>query len=109
MQRAKACLRIVLPWPMVAWCEGIYFEQFGEIELRMVKHLCRPHQDSIDVGANVGTYLHAMKRHSERVYAFEPVPWLAPLLPQKFGRKIVVGNFPLSHQTTRALLHLPVF
>jgi FkbM family methyltransferase len=108
MQRAKAWLNIVLPWPMVAWCERIYFAQFGEIELCMVKHLCRPDQDSIDVGANVGTYLHAMKRHSDRVYAFEPVPWLAQLLPKKFGRKVVVENVALSDETSRALLHIPV-
>ena len=64
MQWAKRSVRAILPWPMVAWCEGLYFAQFGEIELRIVKHLCRPDRDSIDVGANVGTYLHAMKRHS---------------------------------------------
>jgi FkbM family methyltransferase len=108
MQWAKACLRTVLPWPMVAWCEGLYFARFGEIELCMVKHLCRPDQDSIDVGANVGTYLHAMKRHSECVYAFEPVPWLAQLLPKKFGRKVVVETVALSHETSTALLHIPV-
>lgn len=104
MQRAKAWMHMVLPWPMVAWCERLYFAQFGE----MVKHLCRPDQDSIDVGANVGTYLHAMMQHSERVYAFEPVPWLAQLLPKKFGRKIVVENVALSHEPSRALLHIPV-
>ena len=104
MQRAKAWMHMVLPWPMVAWCERLYFAQFGE----MVKHLCRPDQDSIDVGANVGTYLHAMMQHSERVYAFEPVSWLAQLLPKKFGRKIVVENVALSHEPSRALLHIPV-
>jgi FkbM family methyltransferase len=108
LQWAKGALRAILPWPMVAWCEGIYFAQFGEIELRMVKHLCRPDQDSIDVGANVGTYLHVMKRHSRRVYAFEPVPWLAQLLAKKFGRKIVVENVALSRETSTALLHIPV-
>lgn len=93
---------------MVAWCEGIYFTHFGEIELRMVKDLCRPGQDSIDVGANVGTYLHGMKRYSRRVYAFEPVPWLAHLLARKFGRKVVVENVALSRETRTALLHVPV-
>jgi FkbM family methyltransferase len=108
MQRVNASLRTMLPWPMVAWCEGLYFAQFGEIELRMVKHLCRPDQDSIDVGANVGTYLHAMKRHSRRVYAFEPVPWLAQLLAKKFGRKVVVETVALSREASTALLHIPV-
>jgi FkbM family methyltransferase len=97
-----------LPWPLLARCEAAYFATFGEIELRLVKHLCRPNQDSIDVGANVGTYLHGMKRYSRRVYAFEPVPWLTPLLAKKFGPRIVVENFALSRETRTALLHVPV-
>ena len=59
--RTKGLLRAILPWPMVAWCEAIYFALFGEIELRMVRHLCRPDQDSIDVGANIGTYLQVRR------------------------------------------------
>jgi len=106
--RTKGLLRAILPWPMVAWCEAIYFALFGEIELRMVRHLCRPDQDSIDVGANIGTYLHAMKRHSRLVYAFEPVPWLAPVLAKKFGRGIVVENLALSRATSAAMLHIPI-
>lgn len=108
MQRAKGLLRAILPWPALAWCEALYFTQFGEIELRLVKHLCRPGQDSIDVGANIGTYLHAMKRHSRHVYAFEPVPWLAPLLAKKFGRRIVVANVALSGEAKTAPLHIPL-
>ena len=108
VQQAKVSLRAILPWPMVAWCEGVYFAQFGEIELRLVKHLCRPDRDSIDVGANVGTYLHAMRPHSRRVYAFEPVPWLAQALAKKFRRKTVVEAVALSRETSRAVLHMPV-
>ncbi len=104
----KGSLRTVLPWPMVAWCEGLYFAQFGEIELRLVRHLCRPDRESIDVGANVGTYLHAMKRHSRRVVAFEPVPWLAQALEKKFGPKVVVEPLALSHESSTAQLHIPV-
>ncbi|SKA30103.1 methyltransferase, FkbM family [Enhydrobacter aerosaccus] len=92
---------------MVALCEGVYFSQFGEIELRLVKHLCRPDQDSIDVGANIGTYLHAMKRHSRQVHAFEPIPWLAQLLSKKFGRRIIVENVALSSSAGTAVLHIP--
>ncbi len=108
VQRVKAWSRAILPWPVIAWCEGLYFALFGEVELRMVKHLCRPDQDAIDVGANVGTYVHAMKKHSRRVYAFEPVPWLAHLLTKKFGRKIVVKNVALSRESRTAVLHIPV-
>lgn len=107
LKRANGCLRIVLPWPMVAWCEAIYFARYGEIELRMVKHLCRPDRDSIDVGANIGTYLHSMKRHSRRVYAFEPIPWLAQLLAKKFGTKVVVKSVALSRDANDAVLHIP--
>src|SRR5947209_3295951 len=67
MQRAKAWLHIVLPWPMVAWCERLYFAQFGEIELCMVKHLCRPDQDSIDVGGNVGFIKIDVEGHEHSV------------------------------------------
>ncbi len=108
MRWAKGPLRAFLPWPMLAWCEGLYFARFGEIELRMVKHLCRPDRDAIDVGANVGTYLHAMKRHSQRVYAFEPIPWLAQSLAKKFGGKVVVENLALSQEASTAVLHIPV-
>lgn len=105
---ANASLRAVLPWPAIAWCEGLYFTQFGEIELRMVRHLCRSDRDSIDVGANIGTYLHAMKRHSGCVYAFEPIPWLAQRLAKKFGQDIVVENVALSRESSVAQLHIPV-
>lgn len=108
VQQAKVSLRAILPWPMVAWCEGLYFAQYGEIELRLVRHLCRPDRDSIDVGANVGTYLHGMRRHSRRVYAFEPVPWLAQALTKKFRRDIVVETVALSRETSEAVLHVPV-
>ncbi|WIM09227.1 FkbM family methyltransferase [Enhydrobacter sp.] len=108
VQQAKVWLRAVLPWPMVAWCEAFYFARFGEVELRLVGPLCRPDRDSIDVGANVGTYLHAMRRHSRRVYAFEPVPWLARMLARKFGPKIVVREVALSREARTAALHIPV-
>jgi FkbM family methyltransferase len=108
VRRLNVSLRAILPWPMLAWCEELYFARYGEIELRMVKHLCRTHRDSIDVGANIGTYLHAMKRHSRQVYAFEPVPWLAQSLAKKFGPKVVIENVALSRDAGTAVLHIPV-
>lgn len=105
---ANVSLRAILPWPMLALCEEFYFARYGEIELRMVKHLCRPNRDSIDIGANIGTYLHAMRRHSRQVYAFEPVPWLAPLLTKKFGQRVVVENVALSDDSGTALLRIPI-
>jgi FkbM family methyltransferase len=97
---ASLSLRAVLPWPMFALCEELY--------LRMVKHLCQPNRDSIDIGANIGTYLHAMKRHSRQVYAFEPVPWLAQLLAKKFGQQVVIENVALSRDSGTAVLHIPI-
>ena len=101
-------MRSVLPWPVVVWCERLYFAQFGEIELRLVRHLCRPDRESIDVGANIGTYLHSMTRHSRRVVAYEPVPWLAQALEKKFGAKVVVEPLALSDGSNTAQLHIPV-
>jgi FkbM family methyltransferase len=108
LHRASSWLRILLPWPMIAWCEAIYFTRYGEIELRMVKHLCKPDRDSIDVGTNVGPYLHAMIGHSREVYAFEPIPWLAQLLAKKFGQKIIVNDIALSGEASTAVLRVPI-
>lgn len=104
----KTTLRAILPWPVLTRCEAFYAARFGEIELDLVKHLCRPDQDAIDVGANAGVYVHRMRRYARRVYAFEPVPWLCPTLAKKFGRGVVVDGVALSSDSGTARLYIPV-
>lgn len=106
--RGKKLVRRVCPIPALRWLEARYHEKFGETELWLVRHLCRRDRDSLDVGANEGCYLHFMQDHSRLIYAFEPIPWLAERLRQKFPRGVVVENIALSSETGSATLHIPV-
>ncbi|MDZ5649587.1 FkbM family methyltransferase [Nitrospirillum sp. BR 11828] len=105
---AKQLVRTVCPTPMMLWLEHKYFEHFGEAETRLVRHLCEPGRDAIDVGANEGCYIHFMRPHARRVYAFEPVPWLAARLSAKFGDDVVVYPTALSQSSGVAQLHIPM-
>ncbi|MBB6251941.1 FkbM family methyltransferase [Nitrospirillum iridis] len=105
---AKQLVRTVCPTPMMLWLEHKYFEHFGESETRLVRHLCEPGRDAIDVGANEGCYIHFMRPYARRVYAFEPVPWLADRLAAKFGDNVVVYPTALSHSSGIARLHIPL-
>ena len=107
-RQIKAGLRAVCPRPVLMWREARYFEQHGEFELGLVQYLCRPTQDAIDVGANEGSYIHFMCRHARRVYAFEPVPWLADRLRQKFRSRVTVKALALSDAAGHARLRIPV-
>ncbi len=105
---AKQTLRSVCPRTILQWREERYFRKFGEAELTIVECLCEPHRDAIDVGANEGSYIYAMRRHSRRVYAFEPIPWLAARLVEKFGDTVSVECMALSRQRGAAVLHVPL-
>ena len=104
----KAGLRAVCPRPLLTWREAQYFKRHGEFELGFMAHLCRPGQDAIDVGANEGSYVHFMRRYARQVYAFEPVPWLADRLRDKFRSGVIVSAVALSDAAGRARLRIPV-
>ena len=108
IEQIKAGLRAVCPRPVLMWREAQYFKQHGEFELGFVPHLCRPAQDAIDVGANEGSYIHFMRRSARHVYAFEPVPWLADRLRNKFRSGVTVSAIALSDAAGWARLRIPV-
>jgi FkbM family methyltransferase len=108
VRQIKAGLRAVCPRPVLMWREAQYFKQHGEFELGFIPHLCRPAQDAIDVGANEGSYVHFMRRYARQVYAFEPVPWLADRLRDKFRTGVIVKPVALSDAAGRARLRIPV-
>ncbi len=108
VRRIKTGLRAICPQPVLMWREARYFSRHGEFELGFTQHLCRPAQDAIDVGANEGSYIHFMRRYARQVYAFEPVPWLADGLRQKFRGGVIVKPVALSDAAGRARLHIPV-
>jgi len=108
VRRAKAAARDFCPKPLLLWREARYFEKYGERELRLVRHLCHRERDAIDVGAHEGSYVHFMKRHARRVYAFEPIPSLAKALAWKFAPRVVVRNIALSRESGTAILRIPL-
>ena len=101
-------IRTMSPKPILRWREASYFRRYGEFELRLVEPLCEPDCDSIDVGANLGAYVHFMRRASRLVYAFEPVPWLAQELARKFPSRVIVRNLALSDENGVATLQVPL-
>ncbi len=101
-------MRDLCPRSLLLWREARYFERHGERELHLLRHLCARDRDAIDVGANEGSYVHFMKRYARRVYAFEPVPWLAEALTHKFAPRVVVRNIALSRESGTAVLRIPL-
>ena len=106
--RGKQTLRSICPQPILNWREAQFYARFGEVELHLLEFLCRRGEDSIDVGANDGAYVHFLRRYSKRVVAYEPLPWLARALEQKFGEDVVIINLALSASAGTARLRVPV-
>jgi len=107
-QEMLGFIRRMSPQPIQQWREAVYFRRYGEFELRLVKPLCDADRDSIDVGANLGAYIHFMRRSAKLVYAFEPVPWLARMLARKFTARVIVRDIALSNENGTAVLRVPV-
>ena len=108
LHRTKEAMRGLCPKSLLLWREARYFEKYGERELHLMRQLCARDRDAIDAGANEGSYVHFMKRYARRVYAFEPVPWLAEALVRKFAPRVVVRNIALSRESGTAVLRIPV-
>lgn len=104
----KSLIKSISPKPVLRWREARYFRRYGELELGLVAPLCQADRDSIDAGANLGAYVHFMRRYSRLVLAFEPVPWLAEELSRKFSSRVVVRVLALSDSNGTAILHIPV-
>lgn len=77
---------------------------WGEAEIALV-----PRRDrlSLDIGANVGVWAEAMRRHSLGVHAFEPNPKMFRLLGRAAGRGVVAHSLALSDRAGIAELHVP--
>lgn len=104
----KHAMRSLLPQSVLNWRERNYFSAYGEPEMHLVEFLCRRNEDAIDVGANYGGYVHFMRAHATRVFAFEPVPELAQLLQLKFRADVVVEQVALSDRSGDSQLSTPI-
>jgi FkbM family methyltransferase len=105
---SRHALRSFLPQSVLNWRESRFYSRYGEIELRLLKFLCRRETDGIDVGAGEGTYVHYMRPHVRRVLAFEPLPASARALGAKFGQEVAVEALALSDHKGIAELHVPI-
>lgn len=79
----------------------------GEPELRLVSELCDPRRASLDVGACMGTYGHAMRGRSSSVVLIEPNPVAARWLGRAFGRGVDVRQIAASDADAIITLRVP--
>src|SRR5258708_12591897 len=98
LEKAKQTLRAMLPQAMLNWREAHYFGKYGEVEMHLLKFLCRRDQDAIDVGANYGGYVHFMPHYARRALSFEPVPEFSHLLRPHFPPHLIVKSISPSSQ-----------
>lgn len=107
-REAKQALRSLCPQPLLNWREARFHGRYGEVELHLLKFLCRRDRDAIDVGANDGSYVHYLRRHARQVIAFEPTPRLANALRQKFGHSVRIEPVALSDSAGTVELRMPM-
>jgi FkbM family methyltransferase len=108
LRDGKRTLRSLCPQSVLNWREEQFYLRYGEVELHLLELLCHPQRDAIDVGANDGSYVHFMRKHSRMVHAFEPMPSLADALREKFGSKVTVHPLALSRESGETELRIPV-
>jgi FkbM family methyltransferase len=108
-REVKRALRPISPQWLLNWRETRFYAAYGEIELHLLDLLCDPLRDSIDVGANDGSFVHFLRRRSKTVHAFEPMPAQVDTLRRKFpSGNVVIYPLALSRQAGSIELHLPV-
>jgi FkbM family methyltransferase len=101
-------LRAFFPRSVLNWRETRFYGRYGEVELHLLKFLCRRDADAIDVGAGEGTCVHYLRPHARRVVVYEPLPRSARALRAKFGRQVSVEALALSDRAGTAELRVPV-
>lgn len=90
--------------PLLAWKHKI----FGEKELRYLKHYVAPGRQSIDVGANWGSYTYFLSKYSSYVIAFEPNPEPCKFLEKAVPDNVAVYQYACSDSDEEILLGYPV-
>ncbi|MCG5517207.1 MULTISPECIES: FkbM family methyltransferase [unclassified Ectothiorhodospira] len=78
----------------------------GEREIRLLRKLCPPGREAIDVGANIGIYTYFLSKYSSHVYAFEPNPVLARQLVDLFPHA-TIRNVAISDKHQTLTLNVP--
>ena len=105
---ARQALRALCPQPLLNWREARFYGRYGEVELHLLEFLCRRDADALDIGANDGCYVHYLRRHARRVFAYEPMPRLVRALREKFPNDVVIEPIALSDRVGTVELRMPV-
>jgi len=89
---------------------------FCEADLQAIKHLVKPGDWVLDIGANVGWYTYALSSlvgSTGRVYSIEPIPETFALLSAVIKKlrlqNVVPMNYGISDADCRATMELPVW
>lgn len=100
-------LKQILPERAVAQLQALDHWFRGEPELRLIGQVCSRSKTAVDVGANIGTYTHFMRKYARSVIAYEPNPILASRLERLYP-DVRVRNVAVSDRVARVLLKMPV-
>jgi FkbM family methyltransferase len=79
----------------------------GESELRILRYLCDRGRESLDIGANIGTYTYFMRRYSRKVYAYEPNPNLSARLNRLYS-DVIIRQKAVSDSAGEVRLRIPI-
>lgn len=105
-RRAGAVVRNNLPPKVSKHFVGIGNYLLGEKEIHLIKYLCDPKKNAIDVGAHHGSYTYWLRRHSHTI-AIEPLPEQANYLRLAYS-DIEIFETALSDFNGKANLVIPV-
>ena len=103
----KSILRKILPDRILLHLSAYDHYYNGEVELRLLPHLCDTHKISVDVGTNIGSYTYFMRKYSSHVHAYEPNPILTGQLKRLF-RDVTVHAAAASDVTGQLVLCVPI-
>ena len=103
----KTALTAVLPEPALFRLSAFDHYLRGEPELHLLRWLCDPQKEALDIGANIGSYTYFMQWYARHVIAYEPNPQLADRLARILPN-VKVRCAAVSDRTGTLTLRTPV-
>ena len=97
-----------LPLRLPAWYAIKKIQGSLEDEIEYVKKRIAPNKCMIDIGANIGIYAYAFRKHCSVIHAFEPQPGCVNVLMALGSDRIRVHPVALSDVAGMLDLHIPV-
>ncbi len=83
-------------------------KNYIETEVKIMKQLCDPRKNSLDIGANQGVFTLFLSDFSSHVYCFEPLPWLCDRLSDKFSdSNVTIENCALANDNGDSYINIP--